>query len=156
MTVLEQPFSLHQDKYLHFFIFKLLLFGNHLFHIAPLPRFEKSQRKQSDFAEIQCFGQSRMTFFFLIFPGNIDILGPFPNRKFQSELSSPFVQLQHRIIILEGLINLLIIFYSILGVHQALVLPGSRDLSHLRRFLPPCSNPPGASAASVGGIAAVQ
>lgn len=32
--MLEQPFSLRQDKYLHFFIFKLLLFGNHLFYIA--------------------------------------------------------------------------------------------------------------------------
>lgn len=46
----------------------------------------------------------------LIFPGNIDILGPFPAWKFQSELSSLFLQLYHRIIILEGLINLIITF----------------------------------------------
>ena len=53
-----------------------------------------------------------MTFFSLIFPGNVDILGPFPTWKFQSELSSLFVHLYRRIIILEGLINLLIIFFN--------------------------------------------
>jgi len=34
LTMLEQPFSLRQDKYLRFFIFKLLLFGNLLVYIT--------------------------------------------------------------------------------------------------------------------------
>lgn len=40
-----------------FFHFQVtLVWKSFVLYCALLPRFEKSQRKQSDFAEIQCFG----------------------------------------------------------------------------------------------------
>jgi len=140
LTMLEQPFSLRQDKYLRFFIFKLLLFGNLLVYITfCYHALRNDTENKMILQKHNVLARAEWLFFFfpLVFPGNIDILGPFPTWKFQSDLLSPFVQLQHRIIILEELmINLLIHFYSILGVHQALALPVSQDWSHLRRFLP--------------------
>lgn len=62
-------------------------------------------------------------FFFIIFPGNVDVLGPFPAQKFQCDLLFRFVQLYRRTIILKGLINLFIFFQWIPSTHQALALP---------------------------------
>lgn len=47
-----------------FFYFQVtLVWKSFGLYCTLLPRFKKSRRKQSDFAEIQSFGQSRMTFF---------------------------------------------------------------------------------------------